>query len=414
MRSLASVLRAAGLAAVALWIANALVPRARVTVLAGEELADELPRITSSGDGAVEARLDAAPGTQERHWLAALRDAGIDVRWRGDIAPVALETFAAADPAGGAFVLVSASNTASIGDAVGPIDTLSAERGPAVVRVGAARGGIVLTSGGEVARAPVASPIATRRVLVLGAAGWESKFVIAALEEAGWRVDARLRVRPDETVAQGSASPDTASHSAVVLLDTSMTVTGLDAFVRAGGGVVLGGSASRARVAAPLTAWRVARRETAPLGVLPGDTLWRGQSRVLFDGVDTTRAVVLERRDREPVILARRHYAGRVLAVGYDDTWRWRMAGSANGVAEHRDWWSRLVASVAFRPATGSADIATGAAPLAALHASLGPPEPAADASARIPRALLANLLGALALGALLAEWLMRRLRGDR
>jgi hypothetical protein len=249
-------------------------------------------------------------------------------------------------------------------------------------------------------------------VLVAGSASWDAKFLVAALEEAGWRVDVRLRVRPDEVVGQGPIiSPDTGRHAAVLVLDSAASVSGLDAFVRAGGGVVLVGDASRARVAAPLVAWRVARRETAPLGTLPGDTLWRGQSRVMFGDVDSTRAIALERRGDAAVVVARRHYAGRVLAVGYDATWQWRMAGGASSVAQHRAWWSRHVASVALRASPGRV-VVTGAAPLAALQAALGPAVAGESMTAGWPRGLLANVLGALALAALLAEWIVRRLRG--
>ena len=415
MRSLGSVLRGVALVALVLWIVIAILPRLDAPeVVRGAALAQALPRLTASpAVEAVVARLEAVPGARERDWLAALRDAGVAVQWTGDIAPLALETYPAADPAGGTFALVSAPPRSSVGDSLGAIDTLDVA--PALVRVGDARGGITLASGSQVAHAATAPAPAPRRVLVTGSASWEAKFLIAALEEAGWQVEARLRVRPDNFVLQGGGiAPDTSRHAAVVVVDTvAELLPGLDAFVRAGGGLVLAGAASRARVASSLVAWRVARREAAPLGTVPDDTLWRGQSRVMFSNVDTTRAIVLERRGANPVIVARRHYGGRVLAVGYDETWRWRMGGGATSVADHRAWWSRHVASVALRPALAQ-DIATGAAPLAALHASLGSPAEINGTGPTVPRSLLANLLGALALGALLAEWLVRRLRGFR
>jgi hypothetical protein len=103
-----------------------------------------------------------------------------------------------------------------------------------------------------------------------------------------------------------------------------------------------------------------------------------------------------------------------VAAVGYDETWRWRMAGGANSVAEHREWWSRVVAGVAARGAPEVAAI-SGAAPVAALHELLGAPSRAARAGApRVPFNAIANLLGALALASLLVEWMLRRARGAR
>src|SRR5687767_1036865 len=263
MRSLGSVLRGVALGALALWIVTALLPRLDVPeVVRGAALAQALPRLTASpAVEAVVARLDAVPSARERDWLAALGDAGVLVHWKGDIAPLALETYPAADPAGGTFVLVSAPPRSAVGDSLGAIDTLGVA--PALVRVGDARGGITLASGSQLAHAATAPASAPRRVRVMGSASWEAKFVIAALEEAGWQVEARLRVRPDELVAQGGGSaPDTGVHAAVVLLDTAAQfLPGLDACVRAGGGLLLAGAASRARVASSLVGWRVARRE---------------------------------------------------------------------------------------------------------------------------------------------------------
>src|SRR6185436_8678305 len=96
---------------------------------------------------------------------------------------------------------------------------------------------------------------------------------------------------------------------------------------RRGGGIVLAGDATRARSARALVAWRSAQREAAPLGTLPGDSAWRGLSRWPLELTSERGAVVLERRNGRPIVAARRHYAGRVVAVGYDQTWRWRMSG---------------------------------------------------------------------------------------
>src|SRR5688572_6457190 len=238
MRSLGSVLRGVALGALALWIVLALLPRLDAPeVVRGAALADALPRLTASpAVEAVVARLEAVPSARERDWLAALRDAGVSVHWTGDIAPMALETYPAADPAGGTFVLVSAPPRSSVGDSLGAIDTLDVA--PALVRVGDARGGITLASGSQLAHAATAPARPPRRVLVMGSASWEAKFIIAALEEAGWQVEVRLRVRPDNFVVQGGEiALDTSRHSAVVLVDSIAQLSlRLDAFVRAGGG----------------------------------------------------------------------------------------------------------------------------------------------------------------------------------
>jgi hypothetical protein len=48
------------------------------------------------------------------------------------------------------------------------------------------------------------------------------------------------------------------------------------------------------------------------------------------------------------------------------------------------------------------------------LHTALGPPSSGTGLSSSLPRDLLSNLFGAMALVALLAEWFARRLRGLR
>ena len=416
------VLRTVAAAAVVAWIVNAAVPRADgVVSVRGDELGDALPSWTRDASvGAVHVRLDTTPDAVTAAWLAAIRGAGTRLSWESDaLVPVALETYPAADPAGGTIVLASVASTTSIlSDALGPLDTLESNAATAL-RLASLVGEVTLTSGEQPARATIAGGRAPKRVYVAGAAGWEAKFVVAALEEAGWTVDARLFVAPGLDVAQGAgrAALDTSRHSAVILLDSAAaeTVRGVEAFVRAGGGVVLAGDASRARRVAELIAWRAASRETAALGTLPGDTAWRGLSRVPMRLTSAGIALPLEVRSGTPVIVARRHHAGRVAGVGYDATWRWRMAGGENSVAEHRAWWSRLVSSVAARRPVIESDAITGAAPVAALHDVLGPPSAPGDTPAGgFPRSALANLLGLIALSALLGEWLLRRSRGAR
>jgi hypothetical protein len=125
-------------------------------------------------------------------------------------------------------------------------------------------------------------------------------------------------------------------------------------------------------------------------------------------------AVVLERLAGDAVVAARRAGAGRVVQVGYEETWRWRLAGDAGAVDGHRDWWTDVVVAAA-RPAVLPAIPAAedDPAPRAALEAALGPPrEPSpAAARARDPRGS-AGLLALLGFGCLLAEWMSRRLRG--
>lgn len=409
------LLRVIGVAAVLAWIALALAPTAATSgaFVSVADLGRELPRLTRDGAAAVHVRIDSLPGASASAWLAAMRRSGARVTWGGDLAPLAVEAFRSAAPAGDVVVLAAAAPGAAVlEDALGVLDTLD---GGGALRLASVEGTLSLATGSQVARvapAPRESQ-APKAIHVSGPASWEAKFVIAALEEAGWIVDARLFVAPGRDIVQGRARPlDTATYAAVIVLDSvaAETARGIEAFARAGGGVVLAGDANNASRVRPLLAWRAAEREAAPLGVMPGDTAWRGLSRIPLVLASGPEALAVEGSARRAMVAARRHFAGRVAAVGYDETWRWRMAGGPNSVAEHRDWWSELVAGVALRPESG----ASGAAPVAALHAALGLPADAMRAPPAFPRNALANLLGALALAALLAEWLLRRSRGAR
>ena len=369
----------------------------------------------------VRVELDSVPDATSLAWLAALRGARVGVSWAAPGIPaVALEIFPAAEPAGGTIVLASAPARAGnvLSDDLGPLDTLPAAAHTRASRVAMVEGALALTSDRQSARAHPATGFAPRRVFVSGAAGWEAKFVVAALEERGWSVDARLSLLPGEDVRQGPrAQLDTARYAAVVLLDSAAaeSTVGVERFVREGGGVVIAGGANTASRVAPLVAWRTRAREAAPLGTLPSDSAWRGLSRVPFDTMPDRRALALERRQGRLLVAARRHYSGRVLGVGYDQTWRWRMMGGDSGAAQHGAWWSRVVGSVVAGAPTAGGAPATGEAPLAALHAALGAPS---RATRPMPAGLLpdvlANALAFLALGTLLAEWLLRRSRGAR
>lgn len=402
-------LRLLGLVALAAWILLALRPRAGRSERADVRgLAQALERWTRS-DPIVSASvaLDTVPDAAHAAWLAALRDAGVPVHWSGAREPLAVESYAAADPAGGVAVLAAPAGAPSIlRDALGPIDTLRSGS----IRLSSLEGDLDVQSGKQHARlvAPIGST--APRVYVAGTADWESKFVVAALEESGWQVSARLAVGPGQDVVQGNvAALDTARFAAVVLMDSAAAerTRGVERFVRSGGGVVLAGDASRASSVASLSGWRALAREVAPLGSSAEDTTWRGTSRVPFTAV-ANRAVVLERRAGNAIIAARRHFAGRVIAVGYDQSWRWRMTGGDAAVSAHRDWWSRLVASVALRSSARS----VGAAPLASVYQALGAPSTPDVTPDWAGWSGLARLLGAVAVGALVAEWLLRRARG--
>ncbi|MEK7403255.1 MAG: hypothetical protein AABZ80_12940 [Gemmatimonadota bacterium] len=414
-------LRLVAFASLMAWIANAARPAlARVDVATDSSLNEALPRWTRAANvDSVHAQLDTVPDAAGIAWLGALARGGVGMSWSGPGIPaMALEAFPSAEPAGGVTVLAGApaASVRVVSDALGPLDTLVG--GPtSAVRFASLEGGVTFTSGIQPARVGVAPRGATRRVLVTGAAGWEAKFVVAALEEAGWMVDARVFISPDHDVTQGAlAALDTARYSAVVLLDSAGAerARGVERFVRDGGGVVLAGDAGLSPRVASLMSWRVLKRELAPLGTLAGDTSWRGLSRLPLQPTSPARPVVLERRGGRATLVARRHHGGRVVALAYDQTWRWRMAGGDSSRVEHRAWWSRVVAGVAFR-SVASSDVTTGAAPLASLYAALGPPSPSVRALPLfLSPSALSNALGVLLFAALLAEWWLRRARGAR
>lgn len=379
------------------------------------------PRISDSRDGleaalvnatrrpvtALDIVVDRVPGAPHRDWLAAIRATGTKVTWSARaLTPVAVATSPVAEPEGRVRVSVASGDSTAVvlSDQLGAIDTVQPGAVPSSRVLRTATGLVSASARGSRAVTPVASPVRVRRVLVLGSAGWESKFVVAALEEAGWTVDARLRVAPGVETRQGPDYPlDTARYSAVIALDGAAAPSAgvIERYVNAGGGAVLAGSASRlsgvARIApAAASARRVTgRRAGLVLGAMKGD------------------AVVLERQGVLPFVAARRSGVGRVVATGYDETWRWRMRRAAGAPAEHREWWTALVSAVAFAPSVYAPGSGGDAAPVAALTAALGPqarmgPGPA-GARSRVPPAWL--LFGML-LASLLGEAVSRRYRG--
>jgi hypothetical protein len=126
-------------------------------------------------------------------------------------------------------------------------------------------------------------------------------------------------------------------------------------------------------------------------------------------------AVAVESRGHVATVAAQRVGAGRVLQMGYLDTWRWRMEGvDPDPVRGYRQWWSAMVSSVAYAPGGPvRAEALTDPTPLATMVATLG--TAAASSQSRTPvfddPRLTAVLFG-IALAALAAEWASRRLQG--
>jgi hypothetical protein len=111
---------------------------------------------------------------------------------------------------------------------------------------------------------------------------------------------------------------------------------------------------------------------------------------------------------------ARRVDAGRVIQLGYDETWRWRLAGGPQALDAHRTWWGALVSGVAYRAAAPVAGEAPDEdAPLARLVDALGPSSaPAGAATPNTPWLPSPVVLFTLVSVLLLAELASRRLRG--
>jgi hypothetical protein len=413
-----SGLRAASFAliAFALWRALSGAGAAETLRVRSSALTREMPAIQSAREAALHVDVDVTPSPADRDALAAVAHAGTRVTWSAAaVTPLAAVAERSREPGGPVRIAVASLAEVSLSDGLGALDTVraaNATRG-STVSVGAPSGTLGARSGS--ARAPVGVPsaLALHAVLVLGRAGWEAKFVVAALEEQGWTVEQRVFVAPGADVMQGAGGAiDTSRYSAVVALDTTLGSAGpqLARYVRDGGGLVLlGGAANASAVRAIAPAHAGERR----LAIARAFDIPEPTNAMSLYPLESARGDVVRISTRGPLltVAARREGAGRVLQAGFDETWRWRMQGGADAVAAHRAWWSHLVASVAASPLAPTADSpAAEGAPVARLIDALGPAVTAVpDASA--PHRLPAWLLPAILL-ALLAEWGSRRWRG--
>jgi hypothetical protein len=368
----------------------------------------------------VHLRLDRAPDPAQRAWLAALRRSGAGVAWTDAGLPaLALEVHPNAGPLGGEWVLAAApaDGLLALSDGVSALDTVRAAGPGAALRVPAVSGVTEARLGAHRATAALHDSIDARAVLVLGRAGWESRFLVTALEERGWTVHARLAVAPGMDVTQGDPLPlDTAHYAAVVAVDSSAArdAPRIGRFVRMGGGLVLAGGAAAAPAFRSLAPGSVGARLPALDAVPTADAPHRGLA-LLPVVAPHPDAVPLEAHDGRVAAAARRVGTGRVVQVGYDETWRWRMEGPADAPVAHRAWWSEIVGAAAYRPVLPRAAPASDPSPRTATFDALGPPAPphasaVAVGGGRWPAPSALPLLLVL----LLAEWASRRLRGAR
>ena len=416
-------LRVIAMAAIATLLWRAIRPPAAagVEVVRGD-LQRALARWTVAPATDMRVVLDAAPDPRTREWLRALARAGGSVQWSPSrrIGAAVVVAEPAVEPNGATRVRLASANgeAVSVADDAGAIDTLP-RGGARELELGAVAGAVRASGATFTATSAAPDSVVLRPVLVLGGAGWESKFTIAALEERGWRVASRVRVAPTIDVTQGPLGAiDTVRYAAVIVLDSTAAPSSSEIarYVRAGGGVILGGSASRSGAFAGIAPGRARARVAGVAGAVTSAAPRTGLGGfpVSSPGAD---AVVLESRDGVAMIAARRVDAGRVMQVAYDETWRWRMAGGDESAAAHREWWSRLVAAVAYAPLVprGSGTTSIDETPLASLVDALGPPTPMdGRPGARGDNARVTWMLFILVAACLLAEWTSRRLRGAR
>jgi hypothetical protein len=355
-------------------------------------------------------------------WLAALGHSGHRVTWSGSPPAVAMSSEALADPRGAVRIDFSAPahTLVTLRDGASVVDSVRVSRLGATIVTPLVVGSLVADAAGQRVSASVPDSALLRSIVVIGQASWEGKFIVSALEERGWPVVARFHVAPNVDVAQGAAIVlDTSRVAAVVAIDTTVQTLGsaLEHFVHEGGGLILAGAASAAPAVMSLAPGAVGARTRVEIALT--DTIGLGTTGFYPVTALKSDGVVLDRRPTGVAVAARRIGAGRVMQVGYDDSWRWRMAGAPGSDVAYRDWWSRAVAAVAYLPSSrvgsrvGLVATQAASAPLAHLVDRLGPARPiGAD---RIPRPPVdQRILLALIMILLLAEWTSRRLRGLR
>ncbi|MFN2397416.1 MAG: hypothetical protein ABR543_02045 [Gemmatimonadaceae bacterium] len=390
-------------------------------VMGGDEFDGQLMRWTVMPTAeSLHVTLNEPPAPVWRDWLRALRRNG-PVSWSGQFAAVAMEVYDAGGPSNDVRVLAAAPPGAvvELSDDVGPIDTAvvaPAESGVSF-RIPFLVGAVRIAARNHGASAAPRDSVGTRRVLVLGSAGWESKFAVAALEERGWDVDARIQIAPGIFVTQGSpAQLDTSVHGAVIVLDRSAArdASRITTFVLSGGGAIIGPDAVRSGAFGAIAPGRAAEQ----VGSSAVQPVAASLATLTLSPIRSLRAgsVALASRQNQVSTAARRVGAGRVAQIGYNDTWQWRMAGGEQSPEAHREWWSSLVVGVAYRPThTLQAHPHLDAAPLANLITALGKPRTTVSVAttrdglvARQLRPWMFALLAVL----LLTEWASRRLRG--
>jgi hypothetical protein len=349
-------------------------------------IAESLPRWSIAGPARIHLALDSVLPHRQRDWLAAIERAGTNVTWNSTrITPLALTLTRMPDPSGTYELAASAplDSVIVVRDAVGVMDSVKAGVDGIRTEIPGITNRAGVSVGGSNAWANAPDTMVLKRLLVEGAASWETKFTIAALAERGWKVDAVTHVAPGVDVREGSpVLPDTSRYAAVIAVDSTAALVsrGASSFVRSGGGLITLHDASM----------------VGPRGAT---------------------SIVLEHRS-DGEVRASRVGAGRVIRVGYKDLWRQRMSGDdtvSDPVAAHRAWLARAVASVAYAPrASVAVDSASDPAPFADMVDRLGARSGSADAASPMRGEVPSSVLFGVLLVSLLLELASRRLRGAR
>jgi hypothetical protein len=435
LRVLGSMLHGVGLLSIAALLWRLLTPAAslapQVTIDSrGAFTADVAAMLAAPSDTTL-VQLDGTPSARTRALLNAVRGSGRVVRLNA-AAPLRAIAITADErwrTDGGTQLRIVAGDTSTLiaGDAAGLLDSLHADSSGLSIRTGPVQGAATLGSSGALASvAPRAAGQPTEgRVLVLGAATWETKFLVSALEEAGWPVDVSVSVSPKLNVSQGPTRvPSRRRHAVVIALPgaSSTALVALPAFVHGGGGLVIVGEAARVPALSSIRAGTPGTLRNGELGAEASATDPRRGLDLVPIVALAADGIAIESQGNRIAIAGRRVGAGRVVQVGYDNSWLWRMAGSDDAPSAHRRWWSTLVANVVpltsplARVQLDAEHDTLDAAPVAALARDLGLPSIVKPNIATLRRSAIASLdprwLLALALISLLASWTLRRWRG--
>ncbi len=434
LRAIGAALHLLALTCVALLLWHSLAPTASdqgsATVGATGTLDTPLATLIRAREETLTVTLAGVPDASTRAALRAVRGSGHVLRLT---TPRVLPATAIAvedewRTLGGTQIRAVSSDSmaASFTDAAGLLDTLRLGAAGVRTRSGPVLGALQVSSpntraGASSLRATL--PL-TARVLVVGEASWESRFLIAALEEAGWPVDVAVSLSPNVIIQQGSTqTPTIARHAVAIVLPgaSSASIGALPAFVRAGGGLIIVGSAARIPGLASLRAGAPSNAITGEAGAEVSAAPRNGLD---LDPIGTlaSGSVALESRDGRTAVAARRIGAGRVVQVGYENSWLWRMAGNDDAPVAHRRWWTALVSSVVAQRAPvrnvvlDAEHDTLDAAPVAVLARDIGLPTIRNASSSSISRSFIASLdprwLLALAVLSLVASWTLRRWRG--